>query len=139
MRGWKYALVALADAEANFLVVKAYQFTSLTSVQVAFSSIKPQHDLWPRKGEGTGTLRTIPRDCVPFHLHLPSSPHLSQRTRSVLDNKEMGFIYLQNNFPSGRAIESVIGQSLLSKKLMSAAQLHAPLIVPMNENEMVPK
>jgi solute carrier family 35 protein F1/2 len=34
MRGWKYALVALADAEANFLVVKAYQFTSLTSVQV---------------------------------------------------------------------------------------------------------
>lgn len=25
MRGWKYALVALADAEANFLVVKGKQ------------------------------------------------------------------------------------------------------------------
>jgi len=33
-RGWKYALVALTDVEANFLVVKAYQFTTLTSVQV---------------------------------------------------------------------------------------------------------
>ncbi|XP_035710828.1 solute carrier family 35 member F2 isoform X2 [Folsomia candida] len=34
MRGWKYALVALADAEANFLVVKAYRYTTLTSVQL---------------------------------------------------------------------------------------------------------
>ncbi|CAL8097665.1 unnamed protein product [Orchesella dallaii] len=33
-RGWKYALVALVDAEANFAVGKAYQFTTLTSVQL---------------------------------------------------------------------------------------------------------
>ncbi|GBF90182.1 hypothetical protein Rsub_03315 [Raphidocelis subcapitata] len=29
---WAYALLALVDVEANFLVVKAYQYTSLTSV-----------------------------------------------------------------------------------------------------------
>ncbi|XP_076374039.1 solute carrier family 35 member F2-like isoform X2 [Tachypleus tridentatus] len=33
-RGWKYFLVAAADVEANFLLVKAYQYTSLTSVQL---------------------------------------------------------------------------------------------------------
>lgn len=29
---WKYALLAFLDVEANFLLVKAYQFTSITSV-----------------------------------------------------------------------------------------------------------
>lgn len=33
-RGWKYFLLALIDAEANFLIVKAYQYTTLTSIQV---------------------------------------------------------------------------------------------------------
>lgn len=33
-RGWKYAFVALADAEANYLITKAYQLTTLTSVQL---------------------------------------------------------------------------------------------------------
>lgn len=33
-RGWRYFLLALCDAEANFLVVKAYQYTTLTSVQL---------------------------------------------------------------------------------------------------------
>lgn len=33
-RGWKYALLALIDVEANYLVVRAYQYTNLTSVQV---------------------------------------------------------------------------------------------------------
>ncbi|XP_068698574.1 solute carrier family 35 member F1-like [Montipora foliosa] len=33
-RGWKYFILALFDVEANFLVVKAYQYTNLTSVQV---------------------------------------------------------------------------------------------------------
>jgi len=33
-RGWKYALLALIDVEANFLVVKAYQYTNLISIQV---------------------------------------------------------------------------------------------------------
>lgn len=33
-RGWKYFFLALLDVEANYLVVKAYQFTSVTSVQV---------------------------------------------------------------------------------------------------------
>lgn len=31
---WKYAIVALIDVEANYCVVKAYQFTSLTSVML---------------------------------------------------------------------------------------------------------
>lgn len=33
-RGWKYFFLALFDVEANFLVVKAYQYTNLTSIQV---------------------------------------------------------------------------------------------------------
>ncbi|XP_030851326.1 solute carrier family 35 member F2-like [Strongylocentrotus purpuratus] len=33
-RWWKYILVALVDVEANYLVVKAYQYTTLTSVQL---------------------------------------------------------------------------------------------------------
>ncbi|XP_071956257.1 solute carrier family 35 member F1-like [Antedon mediterranea] len=33
-RGWKYLLVALIDVEANYMVVKAYQYTTLTSVQL---------------------------------------------------------------------------------------------------------
>ncbi|XP_051534059.1 solute carrier family 35 member F2 [Myxocyprinus asiaticus] len=31
---WKYFLVALTDVEANYTVVKAYQFTTLTSIQL---------------------------------------------------------------------------------------------------------
>lgn len=31
---WKYLLMGLADVEANYTVVKAYQFTTLTSIQV---------------------------------------------------------------------------------------------------------
>ncbi len=31
---WKYFLMALTDVEANYTVVKAYQFTTLTSIQV---------------------------------------------------------------------------------------------------------
>jgi len=31
---WKYALVAFADVEGNYLVVRAYQYTSITSVQL---------------------------------------------------------------------------------------------------------
>lgn len=31
---WQYLLMGLADVEANYTVVKAYQFTTLTSIQV---------------------------------------------------------------------------------------------------------
>ncbi|KAL4608475.1 solute carrier family 35 member F2-like isoform X1 [Arapaima gigas] len=31
---WKYLLVGISDVEANYMVVKAYQFTTLTSVQL---------------------------------------------------------------------------------------------------------
>ncbi|XP_074602952.1 solute carrier family 35 member F2-like [Brevipalpus obovatus] len=33
-RGWKYLILAIIDVEANFLVVKAYQYTTLTSIQL---------------------------------------------------------------------------------------------------------
>ncbi|XP_077977281.1 solute carrier family 35 member F2-like [Glandiceps talaboti] len=33
-RWWKYMFVALVDVEANYLVVKAYQYTNLTSIQL---------------------------------------------------------------------------------------------------------
>lgn len=36
-RWWKYLLLALVDVEANYTVVKAYQYTTLTSVQVGIS------------------------------------------------------------------------------------------------------
>lgn len=32
--GWKYILISIADVEANFLVVSAYQYTTVTSVQL---------------------------------------------------------------------------------------------------------
>ena len=38
-RGWKYFLLALFDVEANYLVVKAYQYTNLTSIQVSNCSL----------------------------------------------------------------------------------------------------
>ncbi len=42
-RGWKYFLIALIDVEANYLIVLAYQYTNLTSIQVAYSvsSLQP--------------------------------------------------------------------------------------------------
>ncbi|XP_051963669.1 solute carrier family 35 member F2-like [Xyrauchen texanus] len=33
-RGWKYFLLGLTDVEANYAVVKAYQYTTLTSIQL---------------------------------------------------------------------------------------------------------
>ncbi|NXU35206.1 S35F2 protein, partial [Drymodes brunneopygia] len=33
-RWWKYLFLALADVEANYVIVKAYQYTTLTSVQL---------------------------------------------------------------------------------------------------------
>ncbi|NXP64856.1 S35F2 protein, partial [Chloropsis cyanopogon] len=33
-RWWKYIIVGLADVEANYTIVKAYQYTTLTSVQL---------------------------------------------------------------------------------------------------------
>ena len=32
--GWKYGLLALLDVEGNYCFVLAYQYTSLTSIQV---------------------------------------------------------------------------------------------------------
>ncbi|ESP03152.1 hypothetical protein LOTGIDRAFT_137926 [Lottia gigantea] len=40
-QGWKYFLLALVDVEANFLVVKAYSYTTVTSVQVLDSFTIP--------------------------------------------------------------------------------------------------
>lgn len=43
--GLKYALIGIIDVEANYLVVKAYGYTSVTSVQVRvyFSSYNGIH------------------------------------------------------------------------------------------------
>lgn len=38
---WKYLLMGLADVEANYAVVKAYQFTTLTSIQVRENTWMP--------------------------------------------------------------------------------------------------
>ncbi|XP_076836493.1 solute carrier family 35 member F2 [Brachyhypopomus gauderio] len=38
---WKYLLMALTDVEANYTVVKAYQFTTLTSIQLLDCFIIP--------------------------------------------------------------------------------------------------
>lgn len=35
---WKYAILALVDFEANYAIVKAYQYTSITSVQMLDSA-----------------------------------------------------------------------------------------------------
>lgn len=39
---WIYLLMGLADVEANYTVVKAYQFTTLTSIQVR----ETEHDVF---------------------------------------------------------------------------------------------
>ncbi|PIC55410.1 hypothetical protein B9Z55_000698 [Caenorhabditis nigoni] len=33
-RGWRYLILAIIDVEANYMIVKAYQYTNLTSVQL---------------------------------------------------------------------------------------------------------
>ncbi|CAL8352609.1 unnamed protein product [Lota lota] len=40
-RGWKYFLMGLVDMEANYTVVKAYQYTTLTSIQLLDCFIIP--------------------------------------------------------------------------------------------------
>ena len=35
-RGWKYLIVAVLDVQANYLLTKAYSYTTLTSVQVKY-------------------------------------------------------------------------------------------------------
>ncbi|XP_030236605.1 solute carrier family 35 member F2 [Gadus morhua] len=40
-RGWKYLLMGLVDVEANYTVVKAYQYTTLTSIQLLDCFIIP--------------------------------------------------------------------------------------------------
>ena len=40
-RWWKYLLLAFIDVEANYMIVYAYQFTSLTSVQLLDCSTIP--------------------------------------------------------------------------------------------------
>lgn len=39
-RWWKYMILGVIDIEANYLVIKAYQYTTLTSVQVSVQSLK---------------------------------------------------------------------------------------------------
>jgi hypothetical protein len=36
LRWWKYFLIALTDVEANYLIIKAYSMTILTTIQVNF-------------------------------------------------------------------------------------------------------
>lgn len=38
-RWWRYLLLGLVDVEANYAVVKAYQYTTLTSVQVGLNHL----------------------------------------------------------------------------------------------------
>ncbi|KAM6946344.1 solute carrier family 35 member F2-like [Aplochiton taeniatus] len=40
-RWWKYVLLGLVDVEANYAVVKAYQYTTLTSIQLLDSFVIP--------------------------------------------------------------------------------------------------
>lgn len=35
VRGWKYFLLAIVDVEANYVLVKAFQYTALASIQVS--------------------------------------------------------------------------------------------------------
>ncbi|KAI6198059.1 hypothetical protein M3Y94_01300100 [Aphelenchoides besseyi] len=40
-RGWKYLILAFVDVQANYLIVYAYQFTNLTSIQILDCSTIP--------------------------------------------------------------------------------------------------
>ena len=41
IRGWKYFILAFIDVEANYIIVYAYQFTYLTSIQLLDCSTIP--------------------------------------------------------------------------------------------------
>ncbi len=62
-----YALLALLDVEANFLVVKAYQFTNITSVTLLDSArrarARPLHDV------------TLARLCLCAHTRRASAAY----------------------------------------------------------------
>jgi hypothetical protein len=38
-RGWRYLLLTLVDMEANYMYITAYQFTTLTSIQVTMQAV----------------------------------------------------------------------------------------------------
>ncbi|KAI6183221.1 Solute carrier family 35 member F2 [Aphelenchoides bicaudatus] len=40
-RGWKYLILAFVDVQANYLIVYAYQYTNLTSIQILDCSVIP--------------------------------------------------------------------------------------------------
>ena len=47
---WRYIILGAIDVEANFLVVLAYKYTTLTSIQVRVSMhLMCAHSLEPRK------------------------------------------------------------------------------------------
>ena len=56
---WKYLIVGVIDVEANYLVVLAYKYTTLTSIQVGLSSLPP-------------SLLSLPPSLPPSHL--PPAP-----------------------------------------------------------------
>ena len=45
-RWWKYILIGCIDVEANYMVYKAYAYTSLTSVQVSLNFRPLTFEIW---------------------------------------------------------------------------------------------
>jgi hypothetical protein len=45
---WKYFVVCLADVEANYLMIKAYSYTKMTTIQVGITLVRVGVD--PGKG-----------------------------------------------------------------------------------------
>jgi hypothetical protein len=46
-RGWKYFVLAFIDVQANYLIVYAYQFTNIASIQVCTAQLaahKEKHE-----------------------------------------------------------------------------------------------
>lgn len=45
---WKYLLLALVDVEANYFIIKAYQMTIVTTIQVYLNALKNFKQMVPR-------------------------------------------------------------------------------------------
>lgn len=66
-RGWKYFVAALLDVEANFLLVLAYQYSNLTSIQVRSTLLPPSPAVVERTG---GLLQLLDCWTIPVVLVL---------------------------------------------------------------------
>ncbi|GAA6076072.1 solute carrier family 35 member F1, partial [Tachysurus ichikawai] len=80
-RWWKYMILSVIDIEANYLVIKAYQYTTLTSVQ--YHSCHPL-PFEPTAEQLSAARMDDARSPWPFQNHLKVEPLVTNSCSCVL-------------------------------------------------------